>query len=121
MREQFGEKITLTGSKPTKVEVRGVSVGAGAFYPVTVFFAKDGIKRVTGGFKSADTFDNQLYAAKQSENGAITFTTTGSVPGVKNNQELISQDMTTGSLKVYFQNKDTVAHTIDADAIGWAN
>ena len=118
--------VELMKSKPTKVEIRGQLIPAGTYYALSIlggsFLASDGIKRVTGGFFSVDTFSNALYVNKYGESGVTQFygSSTLSVTSKKNG-ELASIEMTVGKMQVFFYNADTSAHVVDFDLIGWPN
>lgn len=95
-------------------------VEAGSYFTVGVFYAKDGIKRVTAGIKSDASHSLQLYATHESEDGATQYGTDGG-GAITASMKAIDYNLKTARLRVSFKNEDTVAHTISAECIGWAN
>lgn len=110
----------LTGSNAILSKQRALSVPAGAYQLLATFDITQGVKAVSAGLFSDATHSMQLYVQDAFEDG-----TTGNLgqrlQGATTTQKtsFARTDLVSSEIQVYYNNKDTVAHTIDSDCIGW--
>ena len=112
--------VAVSGIKGTVISVRNQSVTAGGFLTVGSFLLSEGVRRVGGTVRSADTFSMQLYIAYFGEDNA----TLGNIGGGNTTVSVKNvglSDMLSGKASIIFGNSDISPHTISVDAVGVPN